>query len=824
MPQLPEPIPLAWAGSTDAMDYLNFGDALSPVMVALLTSAPIERVSTRSTAARLAAVGTIGHGFAKGQTWFWGTGCSLWRNPSAPSEEREAFTIPDDSEFILTATRGPLSESLLAGPDGERPGVFGDPVWLLPRFYRPQVEKRWKLGVILHLSELADRSYEARPRPGMDRFKIPKALADDVHLITTCTPIDTAFLGTKIDEILACERIVSTSLHGMVVAESYGIPCLYFSPQGAEPGPALRSLDVENGVDPKIIDLYTGLGVKDLMTYGQPRAKLTNWSDVIDAVDRHWWPKFIDEQRLIDALPLPLNQVVVRPGQTIWQHPVISSIPLQHRVSDVRIADRAVTIRQAKQGGPLPPKNGVNSLEEGPDFIPPYPLRHESQPKPLQLLGLARKNLLSIWTVADFANRLITVKILRRKIVICNDPKLVELAFQTNHANFQRKSPQMRHALEPLIGDGLFISDGETWQKRRKIVAPIIHSSRVPGFAPTIIKTIEEKLADWGTHSEGEQIDALAEMAHLTAEIICRTIFGQELGQGNAGRIISDFSDYQRRIDQTDPVSLLGLPNWFPRYRGRGIRKSANQILAVLDEIIERFTETKETDDASVIGGLLNARNDDGSLLDPAAIRNEAAVIFMAGHETTANTLAWAWFLLSQSPRVAKRLHEELDTVLKDQPVTFADVRKLPYTKAVIEETLRLYPPVPILARETMANTKIGDEIVSKGTLLLVVPWLLHRSPNLWRNADSFRPERHLPSATGDRNVKPSKYSYVPFSIGPRICAGLAFGMTESILSLAILARRFDLQLAPNTTVQPVCRLSLRPGDRLPMTLHKRSN
>lgn len=349
----PEAIPLAWAGSTEAMDYLNFGDALSPVMVALLTGAAIERVSTRSAATRLAAVGTIGHGFAKGQTWFWGTGCSIWRNPFSPTEEREPFTVPEDSEFIVTATRGPLSERLLAGLNGARPGVYGDPVWLLPRFYRPHVQKRWKLGVILHLSELADRSNEAHPKAGMKRFGIPEDMADDVHLITTCTPIDVAALGAKIDEILACERIVSTSLHGMVIAESYGIPCLYFSPLGAQPGPALRSLDVERGVDPRIVDLYTGMGFQDLMTYAQPRAEVTDWADVIAAVDRFWQPKSIDEEALMNALPLPLDPVVAEPGKTIWQHPAITSIPLQHIVANVRKADAAVTARQVRLGVPF---------------------------------------------------------------------------------------------------------------------------------------------------------------------------------------------------------------------------------------------------------------------------------------------------------------------------------------------------------------------------------------------------------------------------------------------------------------------------------------
>jgi len=458
------------------------------------------------------------------------------------------------------------------------------------------------------------------------------------------------------------------------------------------------------------------------------------------------------------------------------------------------------------------------SFTEAGEFVPPYPLRHEKQPSVFRLIGMARRNFLSIWTKDNFSGRLMIDKIFSRHLVVCNRPDVVREALQTNHEVLQRKSPQMRHALEPLIGDGLFISDSDIWRRRRKIVAPIIHGSRVPGFAPIMVDTIEEKRDEWAALGPGAEIDALQEMAHLTAEIICRTIFGQNLGRNYASEVVQSFSDYQRHIDQIDLLSLFGLPEWLPRFRGRSIKKSVNRIMTVLDEIIDAYETSKAEGEVSVIGGLLEARDEDGTPLSREAIRNEAAVIFMAGHETTANTLAWTWYLLSQSPKVAERLHEEVDSVLGDRPATFKDVANLPYCKAIIEEALRLYPPVPILAREAMADTSVGGQSVPKGSILMVVPWLMHRNPDLYEDADVFRPERNLPG----KGPKRSKYGYVPFSIGPRICAGLQFGMTESILSLAILAQSFDLKLKSGTDVQPVCRLTLRPGDTLPMTVHPR--
>ncbi|MDH3196182.1 MAG: cytochrome P450, partial [Hyphomicrobiales bacterium] len=301
-------------------------------------------------------------------------------------------------------------------------------------------------------------------------------------------------------------------------------------------------------------------------------------------------------------------------------------------------------------------------------------------------------------------------------------------------------------------------------------------------------------------------------------EIICRTIFGRQLGRDYAGEIVEGFSDYQRHIDQIDLASLLGLPEWLPRFRGGAIRRPVKRIWSVLDEIIDSYQAKAARGEASVIGSLLEARDEDGRPLSREAIRNEAAVIFMAGHETTANTLAWTWYLVSQAPWVAERLQAELAQVLGGRQPTLADVPKLAYARAIIEETMRLYPPVPILAREAMAEATIDGHKIAKGALVLVVPWLLHRNPNLWEEADHFKPERFMPGSGGKR----AKYDYVPFSIGPRVCAGLSFGLTEAILCLAVLAQAHELRLAPGTDVQPVCRLSLRPGDTLPMTVHSR--
>ncbi len=452
-------------------------------------------------------------------------------------------------------------------------------------------------------------------------------------------------------------------------------------------------------------------------------------------------------------------------------------------------------------------------------FVPPYPQRPK-EPLPLfSMITTARRNFLAIFEEKCFEYQFFSTRILNRKVFVCNSPDTVAQAFIALHDSFQRKTPQMRHALSPLLGDGLFISDGDLWKRRRRIVAPIVHASRMKLFAPTMVEAAHETAERWAQLPNGAPIDALREMATLTAEIICRTIFGPRLGSEHATEIVASFSAYQREVGQLDLPYLLGLPDWLPRYQSRAVHRAAKRIDRVLDDIIRRCEERLLSGEQSMIRMLLEARDPEtGDRLDRAALRNEAAVIFMAGHETTANSLAWTWFLLSQAPDVEERLQAELADVLGGRLPGLDDVPRLIYTRAVFEEAIRLYPPVPLLGRQALRDESIRNRTIPAGSLVVVIPWLLHRHRRLWEQPDHFIPERFLPENAGSRQ----RYSYIPFSVGPRVCAGQAFGSTEAILCLATLAQRVRLRLAPGAVVEPVCRLTLRPGETLPMLVERR--
>ena len=421
-----------------------------------------------------------------------------------------------------------------------------------------------------------------------------------------------------------------------------------------------------------------------------------------------------------------------------------------------------------------------------------------------------------MWEEDAFEFEFDVTRVLTRHVAVCNSPASVQFAFSLKHSTFERKSAQMRHALAPLLGDGLFVSDGETWRARRNIVTPIVHVSQLSHFAPAIVGSAADLRERWAS-SDGDTLDILAESAALTADVICRALFGQELTQAYARQIVDGFTEYQQYVDQVDVLSLFGFPDWVPRWRRGALRRATSRIQATLDEIIDQCRARSDSE-PSAVGRLLNARDDRGHGLSQEALRNEVIVLFMAGHETTANCLAWTWYLLSQVPDVEARFHEEINRVLGGRLPAIADVPCLVYTRAIIEEALRLYPPIPILSREAMQDQAYEGHRIPKGSLVLVIPWLLHRHRKLWDRPDHFIPDRFLPGAEG----RISKFAYVPFSVGPRVCAGLSFGLTEAILCLATLAQGFQLRLKDGYEVMPVARLSLRPAGGLPMTIHAR--
>jgi cytochrome P450 len=446
-------------------------------------------------------------------------------------------------------------------------------------------------------------------------------------------------------------------------------------------------------------------------------------------------------------------------------------------------------------------------------FVAAHPKPLSTPPNIMQIVLGARYSLIGNWEEEYYRSGVDNFKILNRQVVFINTPETIKYVMVTRNDNYERKSPQMRRALEMLLGDGLFISDGDTWQRRRPLVADIVHKKRVPEFAPSMESATMSLVKRWSALPEHHEFDMIVEMAELTAEIISRAVFGYNLGAPAARQVIDGFTRYQKSIDSFNLGYFMGADEGWPLRQTKKRKMAISQVHSVIDGVVNAHLDG-EGDKGSMIDLLIrrNQRNPELGL-DITTLRNEAATIFMAGHETTATTLTWVWYLLANAPWVEEAMHHELDTVCGNRPATIDDLPQLHWCQAIIMEALRLYPPVPLLPRQAKEADRIGDIAVEKGALIMIAPWLLHRAEDLWDRPAHFLPERFLGGA------KPEPYTYLPFAAGARICPGMNFGQSEAILCLAILAQHFKVKIRPGYDVKPVCRLTLRPEGGLPVTL-----
>jgi hypothetical protein len=297
-------VPLCWAATGLRYPFANLGDALSPLIVSTLSGLPIRYQHFDATTERLACVGTIGHGLKNGIIHFWGTGVDCHKHPS--DRTLNNYQRPPYTQFHVHALRGPLSAQTFRNQGIAAPEIYGDPVWFLPSIIEPASKKCYELGVIVHLSELTALTDSAGVKVNFLRYRIPESLTNQVKIISTLTQPNFEAIAAKVKEITSCRRILSTSLHGLVIAEAYRIPCAYFRTKSK--GLASVDLNDENErMDQRMRDFYWGIGLQQLMVYGQPRPKETNWEKAIRAIDNCWTPIEWMSERFLETFPLPLS-------------------------------------------------------------------------------------------------------------------------------------------------------------------------------------------------------------------------------------------------------------------------------------------------------------------------------------------------------------------------------------------------------------------------------------------------------------------------------------------------------------------------------------
>lgn len=451
-----------------------------------------------------------------------------------------------------------------------------------------------------------------------------------------------------------------------------------------------------------------------------------------------------------------------------------------------------------------------------------YP-RPPAPPIPRQIPGLwrtlllMRENLVSAWPREAYVGELLRRRLLGRWIVVANSPAGVRHVMVDNAENY-RKSDSTRKALSAIIGDGMFISHGELWRRQRRLAAPALQPARIASFAAVMLDAGRDLLERWSALPDDAEVDVGAEMAGLAIDVICRSMFSHDLG--DRARIVWDsFTVYQDVLGRFGAADLLDLRRHLPNLPNRRVARATAALDSVLNDVIARRI-AEHTPRNDLLSMLLAARDaEPGKRLTDRQIRDEVAVIILAGHETTANALTWSWFLLSEFPDKRAALDEELTRVLGNRPPGFGDLDALDYTRAVFLEAMRLYPPIHTFSRHAIRDDAIGDAPVPAGSIVIVSPWLMHRHRGYWRNPEDFMPERFLPANDQGRD----KHLYIPFGAGPRVCLGAHFAMAEGVLLLAAIAQRFRLRLRPGHPVMPQALLTLRPRDGMPMRLERRA-
>jgi len=398
------------------------------------------------------------------------------------------------------------------------------------------------------------------------------------------------------------------------------------------------------------------------------------------------------------------------------------------------------------------------------------------------------------------------------RAVLIGHPALVEEVLVTRNHDYRKNLGTRR--LGSLLGNGLLLSEGDFWLRQRRLMQPAFHRRHLADMAQTMVSTTSAAIDAW---QAGETRDIHREMTEITLQIVARTLFGTDLTDDLA--CIRRSSNVLTEHFRSRLFSLLIMvPDGMPTPGNLRYLAAVRDLNALVLRIIaERRTPGGTHSD--LLSMLLAARDDAGRGMTDRQLRDEVMTLLLAGHDTTALALTWAWVLLAQHPHVAAQLHSEIDAVLAGQSPTAADTARLPYAEQVISETLRLYPSAWAIGREAVRTTEIGGQPVSKGTTVLLSPWVLHRDPRFFETPDAFRPERwadglaqHLP-----------RFAYVPFGGGQRTCIGSGFAMLEATLLLASIAQRFSLQLAePSRRLVPLPVVTLRPRGSVPMTLSAR--
>ena len=440
-------------------------------------------------------------------------------------------------------------------------------------------------------------------------------------------------------------------------------------------------------------------------------------------------------------------------------------------------------------------------------------------PRGAPMLGLAlqvlRDPLATLMRLAQYGD-IVCIRVFKQYRILLNLPEYVEQVTIVQHAKFH-KSTLTKDVTERLLGQGLLISEGDFWRRQRRLAQPAFHRSRIAEYGATMVECADMHSKTW---RDGEIRDLAQEMMAMTLDIAVRTLFGTRLVSeaGNVGHSLGFLMRYSLRKAR----SPLKIPENWPTPANRRAKRETEFLDSLVYRIIAE--RQKEIDSGApnphndLLAMLMSAMDEDGTQMTPKQLRDETMTLFLAGHETTALTLSWTWYLLSENPLAEARLHEELQNVLGGRPPQVADLERLPYLKAVTSEVLRLYPAAYTIARTSIVPCTVGGYDFPVDTTFVMSQWVMHRDARYFEDPEAFRPERWL---DGLENRLPTG-AYFPFGDGPRRCIGQGFALLELGLVVARVAQQFRFKLVPGHPVVPEPLVTLRAKHGIRMTVHVR--
>jgi len=472
-------------------------------------------------------------------------------------------------------------------------------------------------------------------------------------------------------------------------------------------------------------------------------------------------------------------------------------------------------------------QNSRNRLEprfEDGYFIPSVPIPDSRKTEDFRwyhgliYIPTIARNPLESFSADQFERPFVQYQLLFNDFTVINDPDFIQHCFVKNRHNYRFNAIRQR-ILRAVIGDGIITAEGDKWSHARRAMSPMFTPRNVKTFATSMKATTEQEMSNF-LEKDGI-IEIAAPMAALTYLVLSDTLFSGEIDRDQE-TILKDVSTALTYVGRPDPLDLLNAPDWMPRLtRLRGL-KAVRQMRQMIGDLIQRRKTRRDAGEDlpdDFLSRLLLVGDTETKPFSDRDIENHVLAFIGAGHETTARALSWLFYLLSNDHKSRDRLEAEVDVLDIETipPETWGE--HLPFTLACFEETMRLFPPAPFIARETIKDDKFGDVTLTADSILFVNTWLLHRHKSLWDRPEAFMPSRFM----GQARNQIGRFQYLPFGVGERVCIGQRFAMQEAAILIALLARNYRFDYAGKNVPWPKMRITVQPENGMPMRVTRRN-